>query len=541
MQNAERRKKNLERIRRVSFFFILNSAFCVLHSFGNELLIIRGATPPAGWIHHREEFIRQQAARFPALHPRLPVVVHLDPDFVTAARERRSIEVVDDCGDALCGVASYELPEAWDLADLRAMFTSADAPRLERDAFAAALLGTYGGEDLDGWAAAELRGKVFEHWRDVRSEDDPLVFVPAAASLIRFLDPQHTMSFATMGKRLENVDDRQWLRKLRSEKRAARGERMQLPIRGATFSVVNRIERSIIADGSRKEMERLRQVGYNAISLVPFAGQRGSDSTELRRFAGHPASETDLAMALAAGRAHRLGMSVMLKPHVWSWPGGDATRIDPGSRWPAWFASYRRFLIHQALLARLIRADWLCIGTELTRSERRPEWNELIAMTRELFDGPITYAANFDAFEATPFWRQLDAVGVDAYFPLSRNPQATDAELRIGAAEAVGRMERVARSVGKTVILTELGYPSTAAPWMEPWRERRDLPASPRDQERAFAAILTALSESPSVLGFMIWKYESDPNLSDPTGYLPKGKPAESVIACHLGHRPCSQ
>ena len=162
-------------------------------------------------------------------------------------------------------------------------------------------------------------------------------------------------------------------------------------------------------------------------------------------------------------------------------------------------------------------------------------------MTRALFDGPITYAANFDAFEATPFWRQLDAVGVDAYFPLSRNPQATDAELRMGAAEAVGRMQRVARSVGKPVILTELGYPSTAAPWMEPWRERRDLPAAPRDQERAFAAILGALPESPSVLGFMIWKYESDPNLSDPTGYLPKGKPAESVIACHLGHKPCSQ
>ena len=152
-----------------------------------------------------------------------------------------------------------------------------------RDAFAAALLGTYGGEDLDGWAAGELRGGVFQRWRDVSSEDDPLVFVPVAASLIRFLDPQHTMSFAAMRKRLENVDDRQWLRKLRSEKRAPRGERIQLPVRGATFSVVNRIERSILADSSRKEMERLRQVGYDAISLVPFAGQRGSgiESTRL--------------------------------------------------------------------------------------------------------------------------------------------------------------------------------------------------------------------------------------------------------------------
>ena len=105
----------------------------------------------------------------------------------------------------------------------------------------------------------------------------------------------------------------------------------------------------------------------------------------------------------------------------------------------------------------------------------------------------------------------------------------------------VERIDRLARSIQKPVILTELGYPSTAAAWMEPWRERRDLPAAPRDQERAFAAILGALSKSPSVLGFMIWKYESDPTLTDPTGYLPKGKPAESVISCHLGHRLCSQ
>src|SRR5207245_8879681 len=142
-----------------------------------------------------------------------------------------------------------------------------------------------------------------ERWRQWRTADGPVGLLPGAAALVPVLDPQHAISFAAMRKRLENVDDSEWLRMLRNRQRAAKGERRQIPLRGATFSVVNRIERSIIADGSRKELERLRQVGYNAISLVPFAGQRGSDSTELRRFAGHPASETDLAMSLAAVRA----------------------------------------------------------------------------------------------------------------------------------------------------------------------------------------------------------------------------------------------
>src|SRR5947207_4628278 len=74
------------------------------------------------WLGEREAFVRDASRRFAALQPRLPVVYHLDEDFVAAARSRRSIEVVDDCNAGqLCGVATDELPRAWDAADLRAM------------------------------------------------------------------------------------------------------------------------------------------------------------------------------------------------------------------------------------------------------------------------------------------------------------------------------------------------------------------------------------------------------------------------------------
>jgi hypothetical protein len=171
---------------------------------------------------------------------------------------------------------------------------------------------------------------------------------------------------------------------------------------------------------------------------------RGADATELRRLSGSPSTETDLAILLAAARAHRLGMRVMLKPHVWLWPGGDATRIDAGAQWPRWFASYERFVTHEALLSRAAGAAWLCIGTELTRSESRPEWRRVIARVRALYHGSITYAANFDHFERTPFWGELDAVGVDAYFPLLPKSDATDAELRAGARAIVARLDAVA-------------------------------------------------------------------------------------------------
>src|SRR5205085_6526288 len=83
------------------------------------------AGDPNRWLRQRETFIARMAREHATLHPRLPVVYRLDRDFVTAARTRRSIEVVDDCNDhELCGVATNELPEAWEKADLRAMFGS---------------------------------------------------------------------------------------------------------------------------------------------------------------------------------------------------------------------------------------------------------------------------------------------------------------------------------------------------------------------------------------------------------------------------------
>jgi len=304
---------------------------------------------------------------------------------------------------------------------------------------------------------------------------------------------------------------------------------------GATFSVTNRIEKSPITEGAGTELKRLRAVGYDAIALVPFAGQRGSDATELRRFAGSPASETDLAMRLTALRARRLGMRVLLKPHVWSWPGGDPTKIDPGpEHWPPWFASYGAFLTHEALLARAIGADCLAIGTELTRSESRPEWHALITRVRALYHGPITYAANFDAFEGTPFWQAVDAIGIDAYFPLSAKVDASDADLRDGAAAVVARIDALAAKSGKPVLLTELGYPATAAPWIEPWKEDRAAAAHAEAQARVFAAMFEALSRSRSVVGLMVWKYESDGAAHDAAGYLPKEKPAEDVIRSYL-------
>jgi hypothetical protein len=62
-----------------------------------------------------------------------------------------------------------------------------------------------------------------------------------------------------------------------------------------------------------------------------------------------------------------------------------------------------------------------CIGNELSPAtlKRTGYWNKLIEKVRELYNGKIIYAANWDNYEQVSFWSKLDYIGVNAYFPLA--------------------------------------------------------------------------------------------------------------------------
>ena len=96
--------------------------------------------------------------------------------------------------------------------------------------------------------------------------------------------------------------------------------------------------------------------------------------------------------------------------------------MTDGRAWAEWFSSYRRFLVHHAVVAEAAGAALFCVGTELKSTEsREKEWRDAIAAVRLSTGAPLLYAANW-AVNAprVPFWDALDAVGVDFYDPLGR-------------------------------------------------------------------------------------------------------------------------
>jgi hypothetical protein len=283
-------------------------------------------------------------------------------------------------------------------------------------------------------------------------------------------------------------------------------------------------------------IDRLDGLGAEAVSLMPFAFQAAPDQPQLRYLNRGPRSETDAAMVHAARRAAERGFTVLWKPQIWlrgSWPGEVAMADE--AAWAAWWRGYRRFVVHQAVLARWSGADLFAVGTELGGTlGHEAEWRRTIAAVRRVFPGPLTYAANrYGDFHRVPLWDALDLLGIDAYQPLAASAGATPAELAAGARAMLVPVAAAARRHGKRALLTEAGYAAHRAAWVAPHEEGGEL--APDDQAAAYRALFAALEPRPDWLaGVFVWKAFSDEVPGTPPGERPDfrflGRPAEAVV-----------
>jgi len=279
-------------------------------------------------------------------------------------------------------------------------------------------------------------------------------------------------------------------------------------------------------------LSALRNLGAGAAAVVPYTAMPAPDRpvSLLRR--RHPGgSQSDATVAHALRRAHALGMNVMLKPQISGeveWPG--AIDMPTDAAWAAFFDRYADWMLHYALMAERYDVEVLSVGTELVEATRHheAEWRRLIERVRAVYDGAIVYAANWgDEAERLSFGDALDAVGVDTYYPLSAAPDATDEELLAGAEDVARRLREIADRTGRPVLLTEMGFPNTAAAWVQPHRKREDRPESPTDQARATRALVTALSDAP-IRGAFWWRWS--PLCRFDYGRFPPKAPTRDVL-----------
>ena len=207
------------------------------------------------------------------------------------------------------------------------------------------------------------------------------------------------------------------------------------------------------------------------------------------------------------------------------------------SSWRTWFDSYRRFVVHHAVVAEVAGAAIFCVGTELTATEaHEKEWRSVFSAVRLATGAPLVYAANWAArVPDITFWDALDAIGADFYDPLGKgNGKLSDAALEEGVRRAARPLAETSRKYSnRPVILTEAGYPLVRAAWLAPHDEDSALPYAPDDAARCVAAVYRALGREPWWKGVYWWKAFSDGGPASPgeKGFNFVGTPVEKAIA----------
>jgi hypothetical protein len=296
------------------------------------------------------------------------------------------------------------------------------------------------------------------------------------------------------------------------------------------------IHNGYLSRKSDEALGKLASLGTNAVSITPFTYMPSPHRPSRFPFSSGAGSENDEGVVHAVLSAKRLGMCVMLKPHVWlrgGWPGQVEMKND--ADWDAFFEHYYEWMRHYALLAEMYDVDVLCIGVELglTTRSQPARWADLIARLRTVYRGGLTYAANWgEEFEQISLWPALDYIGVNCYYPLSASETASDAELVDGVDAALSKIDAVAARFARPVIITEVGFTSAPAPWIAPHERRRGGAVDGAAQARCYEVFFRRLVGRPACAGVYWWKWPTFLEYGGPhdAGFTPNGKPAEDVV-----------
>ncbi|MDB4292645.1 glycoside hydrolase [Maribacter sp.] len=290
---------------------------------------------------------------------------------------------------------------------------------------------------------------------------------------------------------------------------------------------------------AQEHIDEVLAVHANHAAVMPFGFIRDISSPKIihntdRQWFG----ETKKGAQQYVEMLHKNGISVLMKPQIWISRGEftGTLKMESEEDWKLLEASYEDFILTYAELAEKMKADIFCIGTELEQFvSNRPEfWSSLIVKIKEVYQGKLTYAANWDEYTRTPFWGEIDYIGIDAYFPLSEEKHPTMEVLKTGWQKWKPAMAGLSKEKGKPVLFTEFGYRSMNFTAKKPWLvDRNDEEVNLDAQVNATQAIFEEFWNEDWFAGGYVWKWfieHEEVGGADDNRFTPQNKPAEKTL-----------
>lgn len=304
---------------------------------------------------------------------------------------------------------------------------------------------------------------------------------------------------------------------------------------------------SFVASREKAEqvhIEPILKINANYAAVMPFGFISDLNNPEVihnseRQWFG----ETKAGGQQYIVQLHANNIKVMVKPQIWIRHGqftGDLV-MNSEADWVILEKGYTDFILTYASLAEETKADIFCIGTELEEFvKHRPDyWFQLIDQIREVYTGKLTYAANWDEYTRTPFWEDLDFIGVDAYFPLSESQYPSKQQMKDGWQKWKKELAALSKEVERPVLFTEFGYRSMDYTAHKPWLvDRNETNVNLKAQSDALQVTFEEFWGQDWFMGGFIWKWflrHNEVGGEADNRFTPQNKPAEKVIQAFYG------
>lgn len=280
-------------------------------------------------------------------------------------------------------------------------------------------------------------------------------------------------------------------------------------------------------------------VGANYAAIMPFGFIKELSHPEIihntdRQWFG----ETRAGAKQYIEELRKGSVKIMIKPQIWVWRGEFTGNIkmETDENWKALKDSYTSFIMEYAELAEETNAEIFCIGTELENFIKyHPDyWHKLIKDIRKVYHGKLTYAANWDEYKRTPFWSELDYIGIDAYFPVSEKQTPTVEDCKVGWQKYKSTIKSLSDTTEKPILFTEYGYRSMDYTGLEPWQSDHTIKSlNMQGQVNATKALFDEFWSEDWFAGGFVWKWfhaHDKVGGKEDNQFTPQNKPVEEVI-----------
>ncbi len=274
----------------------------------------------------------------------------------------------------------------------------------------------------------------------------------------------------------------------------------------------------------------------NWVAIVPFGFCKKNEPTIYYNSKRQWWGEKDEGVLASIQLAHKQQLNTMLKPQLWI-GGGTYTghfTLPTQAAWLTWQQQYTSYILHYAAIAEQQHVAMLCIGTELDSAVAYSPtyWASLIQAVKQVYQGKLTYAANWNTYSHTSMWATLDYIGVDAYFPLTQAATPTVAELVQAWQPHKAALAQVSKQYSKPILFTEYGYRSIDGCAHQPWQSYNTGSINNTAQDNAYQALYRTFTSTNWYAGGFIWKWHANDNMYTTLNndYTPQHKPVLQTI-----------